>query len=645
MRVLFLIAHPTIEGPLPKIAPLVARGLRDEGIAVDVSGWSRRWEGESKLDKLAGRSADLRRVLRLLDARRYDAMVVTTTHDRPALLRDVPLVAAARDRVPVIVLEFHGSMVAALRRPEDRLFSRVSRWLVERADQVWVLSSEEVEGWRAVCPRGRFELVANPFVPPPEAAAPPAPRDPEALPSLLFVGRLISAKGVFDAVDATGRLCRTTPCRLTVAGSGDAGAVAEAAGRAGCADAVEIAGYLEHADLMAAYRRADVFVLPTYFGEGFPTVLAEAMAFGLPIVTTAIRGAADLLEDGVNALFVPPRDPPALAAALERLLAEPELRKSMGEANRAKVADFAPHKVVPHYAALLRDLVATGGRRSVGLVARPDGEHRPATSSGMSGDAAASDGGSPAGVRVLDVTVTPLGPQAAARDVARWTTQERAYMVCAVNVHMVMEAHDDPGFAEIVSRADMAVADGRPVWWACRLLGDRAAVHLRGEDLLLALGAMAAREGVPVGLYGSTAGTLATAAAELERRFPGLRVVCRVAPPFRDLDPDETAEVRDRIVASGARILFVALGCPKQERWMASQRESLHCVMVGVGAAVDMLVGTVKPAPRPLQRLGLEWAYRLVREPRRLWRRYARHNGRFVALLCRQLLSRGRRGG
>jgi N-acetylglucosaminyldiphosphoundecaprenol N-acetyl-beta-D-mannosaminyltransferase len=125
-------------------------------------------------------------------------------------------------------------------------------------------------------------------------------------------------------------------------------------------------------------------------------------------------------------------------------------------------------------------------------------------------------------------------------------------------------------------------------------------------------------------------------------RFPGLRIAFAMSPPFRALGPAEDAEVVADIRESGARILFVGLGCPKQERWMTAHREALPCVLLGVGAAFDFLAGAKRQAPGWLQRAGLEWLFRLVSEPRRLWRRYLIQNPRFLFHLARELArSRG----
>lgn len=215
--------------------------------------------------------------------------------------------------------------------------------------------------------------------------------------------------------------------------------------------------------------------------------------------------------------------------------------------------------------------------------------------------------------------------------------------VCAANVHMCMEAFDDASFLEIVNDADLVVPDGRPLVWAQRLLGHRGAQQVRGMDLMLALCKRSARDGTPIGFYGASSELLGTLIETLQQRFPGLIVVCRIAPPFRELSAVEDTHYIDQINQSGARILFVGLGCPKQERWMATHKESLHCVMLGVGAAFDFIAGNKRHAPFWVQSLGLEWLFRLCSEPRRLWRRYVIQNPRFIWHLASQWLKKGLR--
>jgi N-acetylglucosaminyldiphosphoundecaprenol N-acetyl-beta-D-mannosaminyltransferase len=203
---------------------------------------------------------------------------------------------------------------------------------------------------------------------------------------------------------------------------------------------------------------------------------------------------------------------------------------------------------------------------------------------------------------------------------------------------MTMEAFDSSAFLRVVNGADLVTPDGRPLVWALRSLGVRDATQVRGTDLTTHVVERVAREGIPIGLYGGTPDLLKTFVRILERRYPGVRIACQIAPPFRPLTPEEDETVTEEIVSSGARILFVGIGCPKQERWMEAHKDRIPAVMIGVGAAFDFHTGRVRQAPGWMQAAGLEWLFRLLMDPKRLWKRYAKHNPRFVVLFLRQLL-------
>lgn len=209
-------------------------------------------------------------------------------------------------------------------------------------------------------------------------------------------------------------------------------------------------------------------------------------------------------------------------------------------------------------------------------------------------------------------------------------------MVCVANVHMVMEAFDDPGFRRSVNSADRVTPDGVPLVAALRSLGLPRARRVYGPTLTPRVCERAAELGLPVGFYGGTPEVLEAMTGSLVARFPKLEIAFVHAPPFRPLTRDEDAAVVDAIHDAGVAILFVGLGCPKQERWMADHREALRCPMLGVGAAFDFIAGAKSQAPRRLQRLGLEWLFRLLAEPRRLWRRYLLGNPRFLFHFARQ---------
>jgi N-acetylglucosaminyldiphosphoundecaprenol N-acetyl-beta-D-mannosaminyltransferase len=212
-------------------------------------------------------------------------------------------------------------------------------------------------------------------------------------------------------------------------------------------------------------------------------------------------------------------------------------------------------------------------------------------------------------------------------------------MVCHANVHMAMEAFDDAELRRRLNAAERLTPDGVPLVWALRRLGLRKAGRVYGPTLMSLLCRRAEADGLAVGFYGGHPEVLDALVASLTRRFPRLRIAFVFSPPFRPLTAEEDRDVTEAIEASGARILFVGLGCPKQERWMAAHRQTLRCVLLGVGAAFSLLAGAKPQAPRWMQRVGLEWLFRLSVEPRRLWRRYLIQNPRFVWHFARQLLA------
>jgi N-acetylglucosaminyldiphosphoundecaprenol N-acetyl-beta-D-mannosaminyltransferase len=211
-------------------------------------------------------------------------------------------------------------------------------------------------------------------------------------------------------------------------------------------------------------------------------------------------------------------------------------------------------------------------------------------------------------------------------------------MVCFANVHMLMEAFDDPDFRGLVNSADRVTPNGVPLVAALRRAGVTQAQRVYGPTLTPAVCARAEQLGLSVGFYGGTNAVVKALGSELSSRYPKLDIAYSYAPPFRALSEAEDAEVVAAIRDSGVKILFVGLGCPNQERWMAEHRESLACVMLGVGAAFDFLAGRKRQAPTWMQGLGLEWLFRLATEPRRLWRCYLIGNTRFLYHYTREKL-------
>ncbi|MEZ5403260.1 MAG: WecB/TagA/CpsF family glycosyltransferase [Bryobacteraceae bacterium] len=241
--------------------------------------------------------------------------------------------------------------------------------------------------------------------------------------------------------------------------------------------------------------------------------------------------------------------------------------------------------------------------------------------------------------------VDPTSYDDASERVLDWVRSDTPAYVCVSTVHMVMEAYDEPSYQRAVNRANLVTPDGVPLVWCLRMLGNSAASRVYGPDLTPRLLEEAAAHLIPVGFYGGAPAVVDKLVATVKRDFPGVEVAYAESPPFRPLSPEEDEAVVRRIRESGARILFVGLGCPKQERWMASHCHRLNTVMLGVGAAFDFLTGAKPQAPRWMMRAGLEWLFRLVTEPRRLWLRYLKHNPRFVLLFAMQMAGWGRDSG
>ena len=239
---------------------------------------------------------------------------------------------------------------------------------------------------------------------------------------------------------------------------------------------------------------------------------------------------------------------------------------------------------------------------------------------------------------ILEMRVDATTYPDAVERVLGWARRGESRYVCCANVHSVMESFDSSRFRQCMNGADLVTSDGVPLVWALRSLGVASASRVYGPDLMPEILRAADREGLRVGFYGGNPETLKLLARITGHQFPGL-VGFEFSPPFRQLTAAEDGVIVDRINASGVQILFVGLGCPKQERWMAEHKDRIQAVMLGVGAAFDFLTGAKAQAPRWLQSAGLEWLFRLAVEPKRLWRRYMKHNPRFVAHFAAQLLA------
>jgi N-acetylglucosaminyldiphosphoundecaprenol N-acetyl-beta-D-mannosaminyltransferase len=244
---------------------------------------------------------------------------------------------------------------------------------------------------------------------------------------------------------------------------------------------------------------------------------------------------------------------------------------------------------------------------------------------------------------VLGVNVAASSYKEIVQKSLRWAEERQSRALFFATVHMIMEAYDNPSYRRILNDADVINPDGMPLVWALRALGASGAQRVYGPDTTEALLPAAEEANVPVGFYGGTQVVLDALVSAVRLRYPNLRIVFVESPPFRALTPEEDTATVERMTASGVSLLFVGLGCPKQEKWVMDHMGRVPAVMFAVGAAFDFLAGSKPQAPRWMMRSGLEWIFRWASEPRRLAKRYLMHNPRFVAYFLQQLAS-GRAG-
>jgi N-acetylglucosaminyldiphosphoundecaprenol N-acetyl-beta-D-mannosaminyltransferase len=244
------------------------------------------------------------------------------------------------------------------------------------------------------------------------------------------------------------------------------------------------------------------------------------------------------------------------------------------------------------------------------------------------------------GAPVLGTFVDAASFESALATTTAWATNRESRTLYFCNVHAVVTMQRDAQFGRAVAQADLVLPDGMPVAWMLRKSGFPRQQRINGPDFMHRYCALAERRGEPVFFYGSTQQTLDALRDWAATLFPRLRIVGMFSPPFRTLLPEEDDEIVEEINASGARIVFVGLGCPKQELWMAAHRGRIQAVMIGVGAAFDYHAGTLQRAPLWMQRHGLEWCFRLYKEPRRLWKRYLVSNTLFLLGAAGDLLRR-----
>lgn len=234
------------------------------------------------------------------------------------------------------------------------------------------------------------------------------------------------------------------------------------------------------------------------------------------------------------------------------------------------------------------------------------------------------------------VTASPFDEQI--KVILEWAGKHLSKVVCVANVHMVTEAYLNHDFSKILKSADLVTPDGMPLVWMMKLLGVRNQDRVAGLDILQAICKAAPSTNISLFFVGSETPILDQMRVRLNQEFPNLQIAGMEPLPFRPLTPAEDEALIQKINASGAGVVLVSLGCPKQERWMAEHKDKINAVMIGLGGAFPVYAGICKRAPRWVREMGMEWFYRLIQEPRRLWKRYSTTIPLFLWLATKQLI-------
>jgi len=240
-------------------------------------------------------------------------------------------------------------------------------------------------------------------------------------------------------------------------------------------------------------------------------------------------------------------------------------------------------------------------------------------------------------IRIINYLINNISLSNLLNKVINWHKDKKAHYICISNVHSCIESFKDKRFKQAHNSADLALADGRPIYWALKLLGSKNAEHLPGYYITDKICELANKKKIKIGFYGSTNKNLKKIKLNLKKKYKKLRIEYIFSPPFITLSKLEDKKIISKINKSKVDVLFVCLGCPKQELWMHDHKKNLKCIMIGIGAVADFLSGNKILPNKIFEYLGLAWLIRLITEPRRLFWRYFSTNFLFLFLFFLQI--------
>lgn len=517
-----------------------------------------------------------------------------------------------------------------------RLYERLERKAMQSIRSAWCVRGSGVQTLRQRYPTKAENIQFIPTWVDPEIFYPVGASVRQALRScmaasyqieekakwIVTVGRLDTQKDPLLMLAAFSRLCKLGNCvSWLIVGDGVLRSPLERAVTAsGFGNRVHFLGLQPPAAIADVLRAADVYALSSAY-EGMPMALLEALGCGLAVVTTDVGEVRRVVTPGINGAIAAERDEESLAAALATVLASTE---TMGGSPACSAVDaYQPAKVLQAAYENYSNMGSANARM------------RHAAAVAHAGD-------TPDRMRrsVVGVPIDLQNCAQASQRLIAWAQAGTSRTVCFVNVHSAVHASHDELHRQALLGADMVVPDGAPIALTLRIKGHKQQRRVDGPDMMLRLCADAQSAGVKIGLFGSTPETLRLLQIELQRLFPALVLGYVHSPPFRELTQVEDQQICADVSESGVGLLFVGMGCPKQEYWIACHRGRIPAVMLGVGAAFEFHAGTVVRAPQWMRENGLEWLHRLLSEPQRLWRRYLFSNSLFLSMSAREAIVR-----
>ena len=238
--------------------------------------------------------------------------------------------------------------------------------------------------------------------------------------------------------------------------------------------------------------------------------------------------------------------------------------------------------------------------------------------------------------KIISFYVNIISLKELLNQIRKFLLLKKSHYICVSNVHQCIESYKNKKFAEVINNADLAIPDGRPIYWALKLLKNKEAEQIPSYFATKQICEFASVNNLRIGFYGGETESLKKCVSNLKNEYKKLRIDYAYSPPFRALTSEEKMEVAKNINTSEIEILFVCLGCPKQEYWMAENKDYLNCTSIGIGEVLNIISGKTKLPPRWIQKIGMGWFFRLLCEPRRLFWRYFSTNFKFIYLFSRQ---------